>query len=223
MAKPRYVKKVPKRFKNVKSRVWNFDLRGIQTSPPNKTQLKLLNRVNRSYRGKKPLFSSPEQLQSEIDQYFESCYGPLIDWKKNELVYDKNGEPVRVQVEPFTVSGLAYYIGVPTEVLDKITWGWYDDLDEDDDYKLYSAILKRAKQKINLYAEKRLYDREGVIGAKFVLDHHFRMVTKREEAEIRAIEKNLEYKAQELEMKKQMLDFGDDDNNLNITIVRKED
>lgn len=223
MAKPRYIKKVPKRFKNVKSRVWNFDLRGIQTSPPNKTQLKLLNSVNRSYRGKKPLFSSPEQLQSEIDQYFESCYGPLIDWKKHQLVYDNNGEVVKVQVEPFTVSGLAYYIGVPTETLDKITWGWYDDLDEDDDYKLYSAILKRAKQKINLYAEKRLYDRDGVVGAKFVLDHHFRMITRKEQAEIAAMEKTMEYKKQELELKKQMLDAGDEDNSLNITIVKKED
>ena len=223
MAKPRYIKKVPKRFKNVRPRVWNFDLRGIQTSPPNKTQLKLLNSVNRSYRGKKPLFSSPEQLQSEIDQYFESCYGPLIDWKKHKIVYDNNGEVVKVQVEPFTVAGLAYYIGVPTETLDKITWGWYDDLDEDDDYKLYSAILKRAKQKINLYAEKRLYDRDGVVGAKFVLDHHFRMITRKEQAEIMAIQKNLEYKEQELEIKRQMLDAGDEDNNLNITIVRKED
>lgn len=223
MAKPRYIKKVPKRFKNVKSRVWNFDLRGIQTSPPNKTQLKLLNSVNRSYRGKKPLFSSPEQLQSEIDQYFESCYGPLIDWKKHQLVYDNNGEVVKVQVEPFTVSGLAYYIGVPTETLDRITWGWYDDLDEDDDYKLYSAILKRAKQKINLYAEKRLYDREGVIGAKFVLDHHFRMITRKEQAEIMAIQKNLEYKEQELEIKKQMLDIENEDSDINIIISRKED
>ncbi len=224
MAKPKYVRKPPKRFKKQRARVWLFDFRGIQTSPPSKSQIQLLKRAHRSYRGKKPAFSSPQQLQAEVDQYFESCYGPLIDWKKNELVYDKNGEIVKVQVEPFTVAGLAYYIGVPTEVLDKITWGWFDDLeDTTDEDELCSAILKRAKQRINLYAEKRLYDREGVVGAKFVLDHHFKMIGQKESAEIEALKKQTEYKMQELEMKKQMLDMGDEDNSLQITIVRKDD
>lgn len=224
MAKPRYIKKVPKRFKRHHGRVWLFDFRGIQASPPNESQLQLLRQVHRSYRGTKPTFSSPEQLQSEIDQYFESCYGPLIDWKKNEIVYDKNGEPIRVQVEPFTVNGLAYYIGIPTELLDRITWGWFDDLDDTtDDDMLCSSILKRAKQRIAMYSEKRLYDREGVVGAKFVLDHHFQMLGQKEAAEITAMNKTLEYKMQELEMKKQMLDVGDEDNGLQITIVRKDD
>ena len=224
MAKPKYVRKPPKRFKKQRARVWLFDFRGIQTSPPSKSQIQLFKRAHRSYRGKKPAFSSPQQLQAEVDQYFESCYGPLIDWKKNELVYDKNGEIVKVQVEPFTVAGLAYYIGVPTEVLDKITWGWFDDLeDTTDEDELCSAILKRAKQRINLYAEKRLYDRDGVVGAKFVLDHHFKMIGQKESAEIEALRKQTEYKMQELEMKKQMLDMGDEDNSLQITIVRKDD
>ena len=224
MAKPKYVRKPPKRFKKQRARVWLFDFRGIQTSPPSKSQIQLLKRAHRSYRGKKPAFSSPQQLQAEVDQYFESCYGPLIDWKKNELVYDKNGEVVKAQVEPFTVAGLAYYIGVPTEVLDKITWGWFDDLeDTTDEDELCSAILKRAKQRINLYAEKRLYDRDGVVGAKFVLDHHFKMIGQKESAEIEALRKQTEYKMQELEMKKQMLDMGDEDNSLQITIVRKDD
>lgn len=223
MAKPRYIKKVPKRFKQKRPRLWLFDFRGIQSYPPNKNQLQLLKKVHRSYRGNKPTFSSPEQLQAEIDQYFESCYGPLIDWKKNQLVYDKNGEPIRVQVEPFTVAGLAYHLGMPTDMLDRITWGFYDDLDTTEEDKLYSAILKRAKQRIAMYSEKRLYDRDGVIGAKFVLDHHFHVLGQKEAADIRAIEKNIEYKMQELEMKKQMLDVDDEDNNIQITIVRKED
>lgn len=224
MAKPRYINRVPKRVKQRRARVWVFDFRGIQTSPPNKSQLQLLKRAHRSYRGKKPTFSSPQQLQAEVDQYFESCYGPLIDWKKNQLVYDKNGDPVRVQVEPFTVSGLAYYLGMPTETLDKISWGWYDDLDDTtDDDMLCSAILKRAKQRISMYSEKRLYDREGVVGAKFVLDHHFRVIGQKEKAEIEALQKQAEYKMQELELKKQMMDVEDEDNSLQITIVRKED
>ena len=109
------------------------------------------------------------------------------------------------------------------DMLDRITWGFFDDLDATEEDKLCSAILKRAKQKIALYSEKRLYDREGVIGAKFVLDHHFHVLGQKEAADIRAIEKNIEYKMQELEMKKQMMDVGDEDNNIQITIVRKED
>lgn len=224
MARPKYIKKVPKRYKQKSPRIWLFDFRGIQASPPNEQQLQLLKRVHRSYRGQKPTFSSPQQLQAEVDQYFESCYGPLIDWKKREPVYDKNGEMIRVQVEPFTVSGLAYYIGIPTDMLDRVTWGWFDDLDDTtDEDELCSAILKRAKQRIAMYSEKRLYDREGVVGAKFVLDHHFQMLGQKEAAEIEALKKQAEYKMQELEMKKQMLDMGDEDSSLNITIIRKED
>lgn len=224
MARPKYIKKVPKRYKQKSPRIWLFDFRGIQASPPNEQQLQLLKRVHRSYRGQKPTFSSPQQLQAEVDQYFESCYGPLIDWKKHEPVYDKNGEMIRVQVEPFTVSGLAYYIGIPTDMLDRVTWGWFDDLDDTtDEDELCSTILKRAKQRIAMYSEKRLYDREGVVGAKFVLDHHFQMLGQKEAAEIEAMQKQAEYKMQELEMKKQMLDMDDEDNSLNITIIRKED
>ena len=223
MAKPRYVGVAPKRYKQKRARLWLFDFRGIQGRKPSKDMLRKMRQPYQSYRGNKPIFTSPEQLQLEIDQYFESCYGPLIDWKKNEVVYDKDGNTVRVQVKPFTVNGLAYWLGIPTETLDQITWGFQDDWNTTDEEKLYSAILKRAKQRIALYSEERLYDREGVVGAKFVLDHHFRAITNKEAAEIAAMNKNLEYKKQELEMKKQMLDLDDGDNSLNITIVRKDD
>ena len=56
-----------------------------------------------------------------------------------------------------------------------------------------------------------------------MLDHHFKMIGQKESAEIEALRKQTEYKMQELEMKKQMLDMGDEDNSLQITIVRKDD
>ena len=49
------------------------------------------------------------------------------------------------------------------------------------------------------------------------------MVGQKEAAEIEAIRKQSEYKMQELELKKQMLDIDDEDNSLQITIVRKDD
>lgn len=223
MAKPKFVNKAPVRCKQKRPRLWLFDFRGIQKNAPSKNQLKLLKKVNRSYRGEKPVFTSPEQLQTEIDQYFDSCYGPIWDKRSNDWLRDADGNLVKQQVQPFTVNGLAYYIGVPTETLDQISWGFKDDWGETDEEKIYSAILKRAKQRIALYSEGRLYDRDGVVGAKFVLNHYFRMLERRDEAEINAIKKNLEYKQQELEMKKQMLDIDDEDGLLQITIVRKED
>lgn len=224
MAKPKMIKQPPKRYKKSRDRVWIFDFRSIQNHAPNKTQQKLLQRHYRSYRGEKPTFTSPEQLQVEIDQYFESCYGPKFNWKTGDWVKDGDGNIVKFQVEPFTVNGLAYWIGISTEALDKFGWGCFDDLAETDEDKLYSVILQRAKQKIALYAEKRLYDRDGVNGAKFVLDHHFRMVTQRDAAEIEAQRKTLQYKMQELELKQRALDIGtDEDGPLTIKIVRKED
>lgn len=226
MTKPKYVKKMPKRTKQVRPRRWTIDFRSIKGSPPNKRQLKNLKKFYRSYRGNKPTFSyhSPEQMQAEVDQYFESCYGPLIDKKTGKPVYNVRGEIIKTQVEPFTVAGLAYYIGMPTMLLNRITWGYYDDLDETTENDLlFSSILKRAKQKIAMYSEKRLFDKDGFNGAKFVLDHHFHSIGQRESAEIMAIQKNLEYKEQELEIKKQMLDIENEDSDINIIISRKED
>lgn len=223
MAEAKKIVKPVKRCKQKRARLWLLDLRGIRNHPPNEKEKKKLKQNYRSYSGQKPVFASPEQLEKEVEQYFESCYGPLIDWKKHELVKDKDGNEVRVQTEPFTVAGLAYYLGIPTESLKRYAKGWNDKF-EDEDEMLCSGILDRAKQVIETYAEKRLYDRDGVNGARFVLDHHFRMITRREEAEIEAIEKNNQYKQEELELKKQMLDIGsDDDGQLQITIVRKED
>lgn len=225
MARPHRLQKIPKRYKQKRARLWLFDFRGIQTTKPNKTQLQLLRKINRSYRGEKPTFTSPQQLQDEIDQYFESCYGPLIDHKKHQLVRDEHGQVVKVQVRPFTVAGLAYYIGIPTEQLDRVSWGYFDSLDDStEDDMLCSAILKRAKQRIAMYSEQRLFDREGVKGAQFVLDHHFHMLSKRDEAEIEALNKQMEYKMEELEMKKRALDLdGEDNEPLQITIVRKDE
>lgn len=222
MAKARKIEKPIKRWKQKRARLWLLDLRGIRNHPPTKKEKIKLKQNYRSYSGQKPVFASPEQLEKEVEQYFESCYGPLIDWKKHEIVLDKDGNEVRVQTEPYTVSGLACFLGIPTSSFNRYIDGWNDSL-EDEDEILCSAILGKAKQIIEGYVEKRLYDRDGVNGAKFVLDHHFKMVTQREKAEIEAIEKNNQYKQEELELKKQMLDIGsDEDGQLQITIVRKE-
>lgn len=211
------------RIKKKSSKLWIFDFRGIRSHPP--TQLELMNllglrSVNRA--GEKPAFSSPESLQKEIDDYFMSCYAPVID-KNGRIVRDDKGEIVKFQKRPFTVSGLAYHLGICTATLNRYCDGRMDDLGEEDDNCLYSTILKRAKQKIECFAEESLYNRDSQPGARFVLDTHFRRVTQKEQAEIFEKRSNVKLKKKELELKQAMSDVDNsEDNNFTINIVRKE-
>lgn len=210
------------RIKQKCSRLWIFDFRGIRSHPPTKIELENLkgNRfVGRP--GEKPAFSSPETLQKEIDDYFMSCYAPVID-KSGRIVRDDNGEIVKFQKRPFTVSGLAYHLGVCTMTLNRYCDGRMDDLSEDDDNYLYSTILQRAKQRIECFAEESLYSKDSQPGARFVLDTHFKRVTQKERAEIFEKRSNVKLKRKELELKQAMSDIEDEDNNLVINIVRKE-
>ena len=145
-----------------------LDLRGIR-NPHNPFN----GRLNPSKGGTKR-FMSPEHLQCMVAEYFESCNGPLID-KWGQLVYDKQGNLVKVQVKPYTVSGLALYLGVSTQTLKKYREGLVDDLldemhAETDDRLTFARVILNAKQTIEAYAESRLYDKDGQRGAQFVLD-----------------------------------------------------
>lgn len=227
MAKKQIVIDVPKhpvvRYRFLDERTVVLDLRGIFSphSPFN-------GRLNPT-KGQKRRFMSPQHLQSMIDEYFESCNGPLLD-RYGNLVYDKDGRLVKTQVEPWTVSGLALYLGVSTNTLKKYRQGMIDDLltemkADTDDYMTFSSVVLRARQKIEGYAEKRLYDKDGQYGARFVLDNAFGWISKKEQAEIDKMVQESILKAKEFELKKDLLDSGEDDSSLTINIVRgrKED
>ena len=159
-----------------------------------------------------------------VNEYFESCNGPLLD-RYGNLVYDKNGNLVKTQVEPWTVSGLALYLGVATTTLKKYREGRIDTLLDEmrvdtDDCMTFSSVVLKAKQKIESYAEKRLYDRDGQMGARFVLDNAFQWVSRKEQAEIDKMIQEGILKAKEFELKKDLLDSGEDDSSLTINIVR---
>jgi len=222
MAKKQIVIDVPKhpvvRYRFLDERTVVLDLRGIFSphSPFN-------GRLNPT-KGQKRRFMSPQHLQSMIDEYFESCNGPLLD-RYGNLVYDKDGRLVKTQVEPWTVSGLALYLGVSTNTLKKYRQGMIDDLltemkADTDDYMTFSSVVLRARQKIEGYAEKRLYDKDGQYGARFVLDNAFGWISKKEQAEIDKMVQESILKAKEFELKKDLLDSGEDDSSLTINIVR---
>lgn len=196
--------------------VWLIDFRGIRS-----TNCVKRNKKKRRYAGQKPAFNSPEKLQKEIDAYFDSCFGFMYD-KNGNLKYDKNGEPIRYQQKPFTVSGLALGIGVSTQTLNRYCQGKFDsDMDSDPNLGTYKKILVRAKQRIESYAESRLYDRDGNNGARFVLDSSFGWTTQKEASEIQEKQFNMWLREQEFELKQKLMTMGAESEALEIKIVRK--
>ena len=196
----------------------DLDLRGIRNphQPFN-------GRLNPSKGGTKK-FMSPEHLQCMVNEYFESCNGPVSD-KWGQLVYDKGGNLVKVQVKPYTLSGLALYLGVSTQTLKKYREGLVDDfLDElyaeTDDRLTFAKVVMNAKQTIEAYAEGRLYDKDGQRGAQFVLDCCYNWVSHKEQADIRKSKADSKLRRDEFELKRQLIDEGNDDDNLTINIVR---
>jgi hypothetical protein len=94
----------------------------------------------------------------------------------------------------------------------------------DDEYETmqYSQVIRRARQKIEAYAEQRLYDKDGFGGGRFVLDCAFKWVSKKERAEIEQMQENIIQRRKEFDLKKEVLSgSGDEDSDLSITIVRK--
>lgn len=224
MAKKQITIDAPKhpvvRYRFIDDRTVALDLRGIFSphSPFN-------GRMNPT-KGQKRRFVSPEHLQSMVNEYFESCNGPLLD-RYGNLVYDKDGNLVKTQVKPWTVSGLALYLGVSTVTLKQYRLGRIDSLLDEmrvdtDDGMTFSSVVLKAKQKIESYAEERLYDRDGQQGARFVLDNAFNWVSRKEQAEIDKMIQEGVLKAKEFELKKDLLDSDGEDSDFTINIVRRQ-
>ena len=206
------------RFRVDDDRHLTLDLRGIR-DPHNPLQ----GRLNPS-KGSPKKYMSPEHLQSMVNEYFESCMGPLFD-KWGNLVKDDNGNLVKTQVKPYTLSGLALFLGLSTETLRKYKTGRLDTIldemkAETDDCLTFSRVVLRAKQTIEAYAEGRLYDKDGSNGARFVLDHCYGWVSCKEEAEIKRSKKEMRLRQDEFDLKKRLIDEGEEDDNFTINIIR---
>lgn len=83
--------------------------------------------------GQPPAFDSNEELQKQIDAYFDKETGDAWVVDGDKKIYSP------------AVSGLAYHLGITTETLR--TYGNDDE---------FSATVKRAKQKIEMALERRL-------------------------------------------------------------------
>lgn len=115
--------------------------------------------------GCKPKYKSAAKLSAAVDAYFKDCEGhPLTD-KNGDTVYKLNGDPVIVGVHPPTVTGLALWLGFKTR---------QSLLDYQARSEAFNDIITIAKSRCEEYAESRLYDRDGVNGAKFSLTNNFK-------------------------------------------------
>lgn len=100
-------------------------------------------------KGRPPKWTTPEELQKDIDKYFEEC--------------KKTGEPL-------TITGLAIALDTYRDVLLD-----YQEKDE------FSNTIKKAKQRIENFAEKKLYDKDvPTSGVIFNLKNNYGWVDKQE-------------------------------------------
>lgn len=119
-----------------------------------------------------PRYSSPEEMQVKIDEYFEACQGEILTDANGDVVLYR-GQPVIVNRHPPTVTGLALALGFTSRqaLLN---------------YQAKAAFLDtvtRAKARVEQYTEERLFDRDGVQGAQFSLRNNFKGWSDKPEAE----------------------------------------
>lgn len=168
---------------------------------------------------------SPKQLQALVDEYFDSCYGPVRNPKTGGFYENEDGTLTIGQIKPFTISGLALYTHIETQTLREYkketidSLGWPTDTDYDGPQ--YSEIMLEAVKRVENYAEERLYDRDGFGGGRFVLNAAFKWTEKKEQAEIDNMKAQIKLKEKELKFRKKQAALGDDvDEPVTITIRR---
>lgn len=91
--------------------------------------------------GRPLIFKTPEELQKKIDDYFESCY-EYVEVSKGKG-RNKTTEVVRKKVKPFTVGGMAAFLGCDRDTLLNY-----------EDREAFFGTIKRAKQKIEADVEE---------------------------------------------------------------------
>jgi len=125
--------------------------------------------------GRPKKYKSAKAMQREIDKYFKDCEGhPLMvtdpDTGEEKPMLDKYGNPIILDAKPLTVTGLALALGFS---------GRQSLLNYSKDSEFFDTIT-RAKARIEEYTEMRLFDKDGVNGAKFSLANNFGWSEKQE-------------------------------------------
>lgn len=113
--------------------------------------------------GRKPKYAEAQEMQAKIDEYFKACEGELLTDNDGRPVLDKFGGEIWIGSKPPTVTGLARALGLNSR----------QSLLNYQARKEFVDTIMRAKMRVEEYAEMRLFDRDGVNGAKFTLGVNF--------------------------------------------------
>ena len=110
-------------------------------------------------RGRPMKYTNAAELQAVCDAYFDSCRGHYRRDDAGAYVLDKRGQPIVDGALPLTISGLQMALGFKSRQ-SLIDYGGRQP---------FAPIIQRARLRIENYAEERLYDKEGCMGAKWTL------------------------------------------------------
>lgn len=123
--------------------------------------------------GRPPAFTSVEEMEKLIENFFQECDGKIVYDKDGNPVRNKDGKIIRDDRRPYTITGLALALGFNsrTSLLN------YEGKEE------FVNTIKRAKARVERYAEERLYDNNGANGAKFSLANNFKGWTEKQTIE----------------------------------------
>lgn len=113
--------------------------------------------------GRKPTFTSAEEMQEKIDAYFASCEPELLRDGDGRPMLNKNGEPVYVGGRPMTIQGLALALGFTSR----------QSLLNYKAKREFVDTVTRARLRVEQYAAERLFDRDAQRGAQFTLAYGF--------------------------------------------------
>ena len=126
--------------------------------------------------GRPPKYEKKEEMQRKIDEYFESCHRIVMIFDKtigrHVPAIDGNGNLLKEQYRPYTITGLADALDMSRQSL----------LNYSEDEEFFDTIM-RAKRKCEMYAEEKLYDKNGSNGAKFSLANNFKGWKEKQEIE----------------------------------------
>lgn len=112
--------------------------------------------------GRPRIYETVEELEQLIEEYFELSEGePLLDADGMPVTY--KGQIIMVKGYHPTVTGLALHLGLRSRqaILN------YQGRPE------FNDAITRAKLRIEDYANQRLFDKDGVQGAKFTLTNNY--------------------------------------------------